>query len=126
MYKRKAVVLVVVMGVLLVVAGLAVSALYLMSKQSIVTEDKIHRVRAYYATQAGMVHAMDEARNNATWVTAINTSTNLSVQTALGIGLNASGQPMSGYPVGGYNPLINVTPGAGVGGTTQIDIIVTY
>jgi len=113
--------MVVVLGVMLVLLALAAAALYLMTSQSRIAEGKVKRMRAYYAAQAGMVHALEEASNNTAWMTNITANTSFSVTPALAIGAG-----IDGYPAGGYNPVISVTPGAGLDGTALVNITVTY
>jgi len=114
--------MVIVLGVMLVLLALAAAALYLMTSQSRIAEGKVKRMRAYYAAQAGMVYALEEAWNNTTvWVPNIAANTSFSVTPALAIGAG-----IDGYPAGGYNPAISVTPGAGIDNTSLVSITVSY
>ncbi|MFA5270844.1 MAG: hypothetical protein WC412_00690 [Candidatus Omnitrophota bacterium] len=59
---KKAVVLIMVIGVMFVLTILAVVALNLMTTESRVAEHKIRRTRAYYASQAGIVDGLERLR----------------------------------------------------------------
>ncbi len=59
---KKAVILVVVVGIMLVLSTLALVALSLMTSESRIAEHKIRRTRAYYAAQAGIVDVLEQLR----------------------------------------------------------------
>lgn len=54
---KKGVILVVVMGVFIVLATLAIVVVSVMSQEARVAEHKMKRMRAFYAAKAGVVHA---------------------------------------------------------------------
>jgi Tfp pilus assembly protein PilX len=114
---KKSVVMIVVMAVMIVLSILAITALTLMTQESRRAEDKIRRMRAYYAAQAGSVYAFEEiAKHN-------NTTATLNPIT---IGINPStGNAFNGYPSTGYTPVITRNSG-GPSGTDVINVTVTY
>lgn len=59
---KKAVALVIVWGITIIIALLAMGAIYLMGNQAFVAEHKIRRIRAYYTAKAGIIHALEELR----------------------------------------------------------------
>ncbi|MDD5195910.1 MAG: hypothetical protein PHQ96_09625 [Candidatus Omnitrophica bacterium] len=63
---KKAVILVIVMGITLVLSALALIALYIMTNESRIAEHKIRRMRAFYAAQGGAVHAFERLRREGT------------------------------------------------------------
>lgn len=63
---KKAVVLVIVWGLTIIVAILAIGAIYLMGNQAYVAEHKIRRILAYYTAKAGMVYALEDLRTTGT------------------------------------------------------------
>jgi Tfp pilus assembly protein PilX len=65
---RKGVVLAIVMGIALVLAALALIALYVMTNEAHIAEHKIRRMRAMYAAQGAMVHALELLRTGGTSV----------------------------------------------------------
>ena len=74
---KKAVILVVVMGILIVVFTLALVALYLMTQEARIAEHKIRRMEALFAARAAMVHAIEELRSGNTnldpsWTVTMN------------------------------------------------------
>ncbi len=110
---KKGVVLVVVIGVMLVIFTLALAALFLMTQESRIAEHKVRRTRAFFAAQAGMVHALESLRNGA------------DPSGTLFIGGGISGYPAAGVPVDIVWP---APPGAGngPGGTDPVNITVNY
>ena len=91
-FQRKAVVLVIVLGIALVVSTLVLAALSLMTQESRVAEGKIKRIRAFYAIQAGMVNAVDNLRRT----NSIGGSGTLNT---IKIGATVTGYPALGIPV---------------------------
>jgi Tfp pilus assembly protein PilX len=61
---KKAVVLVVVFGVMLVISALALIALNFMTQESRVAEHKIRRIRGFYAAEAAKIDALERLRRN--------------------------------------------------------------
>ncbi|MCK9574050.1 MAG: hypothetical protein M0R20_06630 [Candidatus Omnitrophica bacterium] len=59
---KKALVLVMVSGIMLVISILAVAALNLMTVESRTAEHKLRRIRAYFAAQAGIVDRLEALR----------------------------------------------------------------
>ncbi|MFH1519013.1 MAG: hypothetical protein ABIE75_00385 [Candidatus Omnitrophota bacterium] len=59
---RKGVILVVIIGVMLVVFGLALGALYFMANEARIAEYKIKRSKAFFSAQAGMVLVLEQLR----------------------------------------------------------------
>jgi hypothetical protein len=91
--------MVIIMGIMGVVFTLALVALYLMTQQSRIAEHKVRRMRGFFASQAGAVHALEELRNGVD-----PNGTNI----VIGAGL-------TGYPAAGLN--VDITVGAvGAGG----------
>lgn len=62
---KKSIVLVVVIGVMTIISILILVALHLMSQESRLAEHKIRRMRAFFAAQAGIVHALERLREGA-------------------------------------------------------------
>jgi|GEM_PF-1175696 Tfp pilus assembly protein PilX len=69
---KKAVVLLAVIGIMLVVSALALAVLTIMTQQSRLTENKIRRIRSFYAAQAGLVNATDRLIRNEAVVNPVN------------------------------------------------------
>ncbi|HEC69314.1 MAG TPA: hypothetical protein ENI31_03390 [Candidatus Omnitrophica bacterium] len=59
---KEAIALVIVWGITIVIALLAIGAIYLMGNQALVAEHKIRRIQAYYTAKAGVIHALEELR----------------------------------------------------------------
>jgi len=135
--RRKGVVLVVVIGVLIVVFTLALVALYLMTQDARIAEHKIRRIRGLFAARAGMVHALEQARNGrydppgpgACNAAALPTRCNQPC------GCNASicreviciGAGIAGYPANGLPVRIDFTRATGNPmNTHRVDITVDY
>ncbi|MFA6281392.1 MAG: hypothetical protein WCY05_02685 [Candidatus Omnitrophota bacterium] len=62
---KKGLVLVVVVGIMIVLAILSISALSFMTTESRVAEHKIRRTQAYFASQAGIVDGLEQLRRGA-------------------------------------------------------------
>jgi len=104
---KKSVILVVIIGLMFVIFALTFAALYLMTQESQVAERKIRFMRAFYAAQAGVVHALEVSRTGASL-------SNINV-----------GNGVTGYPTGGM--LVTVTRNAGgVNGTSIITATATH
>ncbi|MFH1768499.1 MAG: hypothetical protein ABH858_05010 [Candidatus Omnitrophota bacterium] len=95
---KKSVVLVFVMGIILVITILSLATFHLHIQQGYITENKIRRVRGFYAAWAGMVYALDQLRQGSNPAGTAN----------LQIGDPTGTDPYPGYPVGGINPVIIV------------------
>lgn len=107
---RKGVIFIVILGVMLVLFTLAVSALYLMTNEGRITEHKIKRIRGLYAAQAGIVHTLEQLRKGAP----------LDASIVIGAGID-------GYPAAGLTVNIIYTPGGtGPGGTNPVTATVDY
>ena len=105
---KKSVVLVVVIGVMIIIFTLALVALYLMTQESRIAEHKVRRVRAFFAAQAGVVHALEQLRKGEA----------VDPQVCVGAG-------MGGYPPGGY--CADITVGAvGIDGVRPVSSEVDY
>lgn len=63
---KKAAVLIVVLGTMLVLTILALVAVNLMTQESRIAEHKIRRIQAFYAAQGAIVHATERLRRNGT------------------------------------------------------------
>jgi len=113
-FRRKAIVLVIVLGIALVVSTLVLAVLSLMTQQSRVAESKIKRIRAFYALQGGMVNAVENLRKT----NSIGGSGTLNT---IYIGQGVSGYPAAGIPVN-----IMRSNGTGLSGTDTITINATY
>ena len=61
---RKGIVLLIVLGLVLVLSLLAWIAAQFMTQQAYQNEHKIRRIQAFFAAQAGVVHAIEKLRNN--------------------------------------------------------------
>ncbi len=72
---RKSVVLTVVIGIMLVILALAFAALHLMTQESRIVEHKIRRTKAFFASQAGMVDALDRLRKGTVVLPTIGSPT---------------------------------------------------
>ncbi len=59
---KKAIALVIVWGITIMIALLAIGAIYLMGNQAFIAEHKIRRIQAYYTAKAGVIHALEELR----------------------------------------------------------------
>jgi Tfp pilus assembly protein PilX len=64
---KKAAVLVVVLGIMLILSILALVAVNVMTQESRIAEHKIRRIQAFYAAQAGIVHTLERLRQNNTF-----------------------------------------------------------
>jgi Tfp pilus assembly protein PilX len=106
--KKKAVVLVIVLGVLLIISTLVLASLTLMTQETRLAENKIKRIRAFYAVQAGMVSAIEGLRRT-------NTVANIVV-----------GAGIPGYPTGGLPVTITRTVGTGISSTDTVTVSVDY
>lgn len=113
---RKGVVLVVVIGVLIVIFTLALVAMYVMTQDARLAEHKIRRMRATFAAKAGMVHALEQARNG-----RYNCGQPQCVET-INIGAGIDGYPEEGLPV----TITFNTAATGPMNTHRIDIRVNY
>ena len=61
---RKGVILLIVLGLVLVLSLLAWITAQFMTQQAYQSEHKIRRIQAFFAAQAGAVHAIEKLRNN--------------------------------------------------------------
>ncbi len=84
---RKAVILVVILGIALILSALGLVVLHLMTNEARIAEHKIRRMQAYYAAKAGMVYVLERLGREGTApavIAAINqqrlTINNLPVQ----------------------------------------------
>ncbi|MFH1772541.1 MAG: hypothetical protein ABH872_06960 [Candidatus Omnitrophota bacterium] len=118
---KRAVALLVVMSIMAVIAVFTLIALYVMTQEARLAEHKIKRMRAFYAAQAGMIHAQERLRReNNTDVTAADIS---SADLLVGEGLNIRGYPI---PVNiTVGPIIDNSPGI-ENATREINITVDY
>lgn len=125
--RRKGVVLVVVMGVLIVVFTLALVAMYLMTQDARLAEHKIRRIRGSFAARAGMIHALEQARNGVYTPAVCNPLANCNCDAnvcteQLNIGAGVAGYPAAGLPV---TIVFNRATGDPMN-THRIDISVSY
>ncbi|MDP2923243.1 MAG: hypothetical protein Q8O30_05925 [Candidatus Omnitrophota bacterium] len=96
MRSKKAVVLVVVLGVMVVLSVLAFVAVNLMTQESRIAEHKIRRICAFYAAQAGYVDAVEQLRRGSIAIPAAGAAPFIySIQ----IGAGTAGYPAAGYTV---------------------------
>jgi len=58
--KRKAVALIMAMGIIVIVSGFAIAAIHIMGSQASLGEHKIKRLKAQHTAQAGMVYGLNE------------------------------------------------------------------
>jgi hypothetical protein len=102
---KKAVVLLLVVGAMIVLVVLAMAALNVMTQESRVAEHKIGRMRAYYAAEAAKVDALERLRRGLTPPGCPAFPPNAPCTYVVGgIGRNpATGVAYLGYPAGGYN-----------------------
>ena len=107
---KKGVVLVVVIGVMLVIFTLALAALFLMTQESRIAEHKVKRTRAFFAAQAGMVHALEYLRKG-------NDPSG-----TIYIGSGITGYPSAGLPVS----ITYTNDNSGPGGIDPVSITVNY
>jgi len=112
--QRKAIVLVIVLGIALVVSTLVLAVLSLMTQESRVGEGKIKRLRAFYAIQAGMVNATENLRRT----NSIGGSGTLNTIII--------GDTTTGYPPGGIPVTIQRDNGVGLNGTDVITVNAVY
>ncbi|MCM8823145.1 MAG: hypothetical protein NC822_00515 [Candidatus Omnitrophica bacterium] len=63
MMRKKGIVLVVVVGIMLIIIILSLAGIYLMREQTNLSENKIRRIRAYYAAYAGVVDTLARLYN---------------------------------------------------------------
>jgi Tfp pilus assembly protein PilX len=119
--KRKAVILIVVMGTLLIISILCVIALYIMTQESRIAEHKIKRMRALYAAQAGLVVTFESLRKG-DWTTY---NSYYCINGPVDSGVSCTDIITdSEIP---YNVQIYVGPqGGGISNTTQIEVKVEY
>ena len=61
---RKGIILLIVLGLVLVLSLLAWMAAQFMTQEAYQNEHKIRRIQAFFAAQAGVVHAIEKLRNN--------------------------------------------------------------
>ena len=106
---KKGVVLLVVLGTMLIILGIALVALYLMRQQSRLVEDKVRRIRAFYSAQAGIVHTLDRLRREGTYNSTVVIGNNL-----------------TGYPPGGFVVNITTIDNLGPENTSIINASVEY
>ena len=59
---RKGVILITIMGIMIVVFLLAVAILFFTTQESRISEHKVKRNRAFFASQAGIIHALERLR----------------------------------------------------------------
>jgi Tfp pilus assembly protein PilX len=119
---RKGAVLVVVLGTMIILTILALVAVNLMTQESRIAEHKIRRIQAFYAAQAGVVHALERLRREGSAYlnpTPGNPQTDI---ISVGAGLPAQ----SGYPAAGYNVLITYARAGGPLNTNTLTAEVDY
>jgi hypothetical protein len=63
-FKKKGMILFVVLGVILVVGVLAIVVLRLISSHARLTHHQVTRIQAQYAAKAGIIYALDRLRRN--------------------------------------------------------------
>ncbi len=61
---RKGIILLIVLGLVLVLSLLSWIAAQFMTQEAYHNEHKIRRIQAFFAAQAGVVHAIEKLRNN--------------------------------------------------------------
>ncbi len=106
---KKSITLIIVLGITLIVAILALTALSLMTQESRLAEGKIKRIRTWYALQAGMVNATDNLRRTNT----------LSGSVAVGSGV-------FGYPPGGIGVGLNRNIANGISSSDIVTLNANY
>lgn len=115
---RKGVILVIVLGIALIIIGLALAGIFIMTQQARISEHKIKRMRAFFAAQAGMVHALEELR--------LGRNPN---DTSITIGTDSSATSglIPGYPLLGLSADIEyLDDNTGPRGTDPVNITVDY
>ncbi len=68
---KKAIVLITVISIMIVVILLALVATYLMVQNAYINEHKVRRIKAMYAAQAGIIHALERLRREGTSASTI-------------------------------------------------------
>lgn len=63
-FKKRGIILFVVLGIILIVGLLAVAILRIISSQSRLTHHQVTRIQAQYAAKAGIMYALDKLRLN--------------------------------------------------------------
>jgi len=64
MNQKRAVAIIIVWGILVMLAMLAMAAVRLMGNQGSITENSVRRIKAYYTAKAAMVKALEDCRLN--------------------------------------------------------------
>jgi Tfp pilus assembly protein PilX len=76
---KRAMALVLIWGIIIVMCFLALAGIYLMGNQGFVAEKKILRTQAFYTARSGMVHALEDLKQD-----GILNTTSISVDQAFG------------------------------------------
>ena len=101
------------MGVIILVAVLAVISLAVISNQARFTQHQVSRTRAFYAAQAGMVYALEQLRTDS-WVPGVYTLCDSAPCNVIDVDIP-------------YLVSINIgASGSGINGTSKIDVFVDY
>ena len=112
--KKKSVILAITAIMLVVLSLLALVALFVMTQEARVAEHKIKRIRAYYATKAGLVHAFEQLRRGHAQINGtsiVNTTT---------------GAALAPLAVGDVNVTFSAEEGAGPNNTDILSATITY
>jgi len=113
---KKAIVLVIVIGIMLIISVLVLASLTLMTQESRIAEGKIKRIRAVYALQSAMVNATESLRRSNT------------VPANVCVGAGVSGYPTAAGACssGGFDVSVTRTNGVGVDGTDTVTLRTEY
>jgi Tfp pilus assembly protein PilX len=123
MVLKKAVVLIVVLGTMIVLTIFGLVAVNLMTQESRIAEHKIRRIQAFYAAQAGIVHATERLRREgAAYLSPAPGASQTDNSIFVGAGLPVD----SGYPAAGYHVVVTLSKGTGPSGTDTLDAQVDY
>jgi len=122
---RKGVILFLVMGTIMVVAVLSIVILRIIASQSRLTHHKVSRIRAYYASKAGMNLAISKLQNGA-WTQEDSTIKYYCINGNVDNGVVCSDTAADNKIP--YNVQIAIYPKdqPGINGTIKIDVKTDY
>jgi len=124
-FKKKGVVLLIVLGMLLVVASLTTVILSLILSHSRLTHHQTSRIQAYYASQAGIIYALEKLRTGDTnWIPSPDTSPNTRTRTLCRSGCDVN-EPDLPNPIQQVAIVIEAA-GTGISGTRRLKATATY
>jgi Tfp pilus assembly protein PilX len=128
-FGKKGVILFIVLGLVLVVATLAVAVLRIISNHSRLTHHQVSRIQAQYAAKAGLIYALDKLRRNddASWSATTPATPVTKTMCRSGCDINEPDLPGSiqSINITIYDPLA-VWPNQGMAGTRKVSVTATY